>query len=113
MKSRNLKFLFFVLTISLCLGINVQKNFPKFLQIKNPDQPAGDANGGDSGEFLRRNQPQEHIFIPLINTLEAEYNPLFKDIRKFRKKQLEPDKGLKFKKKINEQLNSEVKKLIS
>ena len=47
-----------------------------FIQLKNPDQVAGDSVGGDNGEFLRRNQPQEHIIIPLINSLEAEYNSI-------------------------------------
>src|SRR4051812_3638857 len=105
------KLLLFIFYISICRC----QEFPKFLQtqLSNPDQSAGDANGGDSGEFLRRNQPMEHIFIPFINTLEAEYNPLFMDIKKYRKKLLEPDKGLKYKKKISDQLNSEVKNLIS
>lgn len=51
------------------------------LRGKNPDETLADINGGNNGEFLRRNQPQEHIIIPLINSLEAEYTPLA-DIRK-------------------------------
>jgi hypothetical protein len=90
-------------------------NMPKFIQIqtnfRNPDQVAADSGGGDSGEFLRRNQPQEHIFIPLIDTLEAEY--LIPEIRKYRKIVTKPDKGIKLKLKIDEELNKEVNKIIS
>ena len=80
---------------------------PYFLQVttENPDQPAGGSAGGDNGEFMRRNQPQEHIIIPLINSLEAEYNPLFSDIRKYRKKVTKKDKGIEYRKKINNLLN--------
>jgi hypothetical protein len=83
-------------------------------EYKNPDQVAGDSVGGDSGEFLRRNQPQEHIIIPLINILEAEYNPWFApNIKKYRKELVKPDKGLKFMKKLNEELNKEVNKIVN
>jgi hypothetical protein len=91
-----------------------QNLYPKFLQISasNPDQAAGGAGGGDSGEFLRRNQPQEHIIIPLINSLEAEYNPLFSDIRKYRRKVNKIDKGIEYKKKLNFLLNSQLLSLL-
>ena len=53
------------------------------IKSKNPDEVLADSNGGDSGEFVRRNQPQEHLIIPLINSSEAEYIPNI-DIRKYR-----------------------------
>ena len=53
------------------------------IKSKNPDEVLADSNGGDSGEFVRRNQPQEHLIIPLINYSEAEYIPNI-DIRKYR-----------------------------
>jgi hypothetical protein len=56
---------------------------PKFLQIQNPDQPNGGSSGGQSGEFVRRDQITEHIMIPLLNTFEVEF-PFAKDIRAFR-----------------------------
>lgn len=66
------------------------------------------------GEFLRLNQPQEHIIIPLINSFEVEYNPFVApSIKKYRKdlvKYLKKDKDLKFKMKQDEELNAEVDK---
>ena len=86
----------------------------KFIQLDNPDQVAGDSVGGDNGEFLRRNQPQEHIIIPLINTLEAEYNSIFApDIKNFRKEAVKPDKGVKFKVNISKELDGQVQKLLN
>ena len=54
------------------------------VKLKNPDEVLADSNGGNNGEFMRRNQPQEHVIIPLINSLEAEYTPNI-DIKEFRK----------------------------
>jgi hypothetical protein len=84
----------------------------RFALIKNPDQVAADSGGGDNGEFLRRNQPQEHLIIPLINNLEAEYSPLFSDIKKFRKKAVEKDKGIVIRIKEDKELVEEINKLL-
>lgn len=95
--------------------LNLSENSnPKFLQISasNPDQAAGGSGGGDNGEFLRRNQPQEHIIIPLINSLEAEYNPVFTDIRKYRRKVNKKDRGIEYKKKLNNFLNIQLQSLL-
>jgi len=66
------------------------------------------------GEYLRLNQPQEHIIIPLINSFEVEYNPFVAPkIKKYRKdlvKFLKADKDLKFKMKQNDELNAKVNK---
>ena len=65
-------------------------NFPKFIQIKNPEQSAGFAGGGDSGEFTRWHQPQEHMLVPFVLDIQADYNPwVAHDIKKFRKKYVE------------------------
>jgi hypothetical protein len=91
---------------------NINPILPKFLQVKNPDQPSGDSNGGDSGEFLRRDQPAEHILIPLINELEAEYI-FIPDIRTYRNKEerqyAHTEKLLKY----NEEEGKIVEKLLS
>jgi hypothetical protein len=84
----------------------------RFANIKNPDQVAADSGGGDNGEFLRRNQPQEHLIIPLINNLEAEYNPVFSDIKKFRKKSVKKDKGIVFRIKEDKELTEKINKLL-
>jgi len=57
--------------------------YPKFIQVQNPDQPAGGAGGGNSGEFVRRDQITEHILIPLLSTFDVEF-PFAKDIREYR-----------------------------
>lgn len=63
----------------------------------NPDQPSASSGGGDSGEFIRRHQPQEHLFIPLINSVTGDYNPYFQtDIKKYRKEKTKLDKNIKF-----------------
>ena len=85
----------------------------RFAGVENPDQPGAASMGGDNGEFLRRNQPQEHIIVPLINILEAEYNPLFMDIKKFRKKELETDKGIEYRMKEDKELDARMKNLLS
>jgi hypothetical protein len=107
-----------LLSLLVKLSFN-KKQFPKFTQkvevvsnFKNPNEPAADSNGGDSGEFLRRNQPQEHILIPLINSLEAEY-VLIPDIRKYRRTITSTDRGVEYRKKMNKDLNNEVKNLLS
>ncbi len=67
-----------------------------FLQASNPDQVL-QSSGGDSGEFKRRNEPQEHIIIPLIDTKEASYNPwVAVDIRNYRKMKIMPDRDIDF-----------------
>jgi hypothetical protein len=66
------------------------------IRYRNPDQSLS-SGGGSSGEIVRRNQPQEHIIIPLINTQEADYNPFVApDIREFRRKMLHKDSDLDF-----------------
>lgn len=65
--------------------------------IRNPDQPAASSGGGDSGEFIRRHQPQEHLFIPLINKQTGDYNPFFNtDIKIYRKENTKLDSNIKF-----------------
>jgi hypothetical protein len=103
MKIINLLIIFFVLVFFV--------NFTHSVGVANPDQVASDSGGGDNGEFLRRNQPQEHIIIPLINSLEAEYT-FAPDIKKYRKKLNEPNKGIKFIIKRNEDLNKKVENLL-
>ena len=109
------KLLIFILLVEFSFN---KKQFPKFTQkveavsnLKNPNEPAADSNGGDSGEFLRRNQPQEHILIPLINSVEAEY-VLIPDIRKYRKT-VTTDRSVEIRKKRNKDLNDEVTNLLS
>ena len=34
--------------------------------LRNPDEVMADSNSANNGEFIRRNQPPEHIIIPLI-----------------------------------------------
>ena len=70
--------------------------------IKNPDENLDSNNGGNNGEFNRRTQPQEHIVIPLINTLEAEYTPNI-NIQDYTKSIVnEQDKQIKRTKKLSE-----------
>ncbi len=89
-----MKIIFFIIFIRTIFTFN--QDVFNFLQTKNPDQ-ALQAGGGDSGDFKRRDEPQEHIIIPLINTKEADYNPwVAPDIRKYRKEALKPDKDLEF-----------------
>jgi hypothetical protein len=67
------------------------------LGVKNPDQSLQAAASGGNAEFLRRNQPPEHVLIPLINTQEADYNPFVApDIREYRKRKLQEDKDIVF-----------------
>ena len=67
---------------SISSKIYVSK-YPKFIQVQNPDQPVGDAGGGNSGEFVRKDQITEHILIPLLSTFDVEF-PFAKDIREYR-----------------------------
>ena len=65
------------------------------LKSLNPDQPAASSGGGDSGEFVRRHQVQEHLFVPLINQVEGDYNPYFNtDIKKYRVQMTKLDKNI-------------------
>jgi hypothetical protein len=68
------------------------------LQVScNPDQALQAASTGSSSEYMRRNQPPEHVIIPLINTQEASYNPFVApDIREYRRKRLQTDKDIDF-----------------
>lgn len=43
--------------------------------MKNPDEVMADSNGGNSGEFIRRNQPPEHVIIPLLSNYTPIYFP--------------------------------------
>lgn len=72
-----------------CIVLLLLINEVVFVKIRsrNPDEVLADSNGGDNGEFVRRNQPQEHLIIPLINSLEAEYAPNI-DIRKYREEMI-------------------------
>ena len=89
-----MKIIYFIYILKTILTLN-QEVF-EFLQTNNPDQ-ALQSGGGDSGDFKRRDEPQEHIIIPLINTKEADYNPwVAPDIRKFRKEAMKPDKDIEF-----------------
>lgn len=79
------------------------------VKLKNPDEVLADSNGGNNGEFIRRNQPQEHVIIPLINSLEAEYTPNI-DIKEYRKiivKEIDEIKSRM--KKIDNELNKQFK----
>lgn len=78
---------------------------------KNPGDGASESGGGDNGEFLRRNQPQEHIIIPLINNLEVEY-PMISDIKDYRKQMLKKDKSLEIKQKRIKEMQKELSTLI-
>jgi hypothetical protein len=106
---------YIILYTLIFVQFHTSKDFPKFLQFssKNPDQVAGDTVGGDNGEFLRRNQPTEHLFVPLINNLQAEYNPMFNDIRKYRKEQVREDKGIKFQLKVGEEIDQKLKGMLN
>lgn len=78
-----MKVILLIMVITLILNeVNTVK-----LRNRNPDEVLADSNGGDNGEFVRRNQPQEHVIIPLINNLEAEYSPII-DIRKYREEMI-------------------------
>ena len=90
-------FLCFLMNFVISFNKN-DGNFPKFIQIKNPEQSAGFAGGGDSGEFTRWHQPQEHMLVPFVLDIQADYNPwVAPDIKKFRKQKLKVDRDLKFK----------------
>lgn len=76
--------------------------------LKNPEQPSGSSGGGDAGEFLRRHQVQEHLFVPLINNIEGDYNPYFDfDIKKYRKKETVLDKNIIFLSKLDKKYKDE------
>ncbi len=78
------------------------------IKIQNPEQPSGSSGGGDAGEFLRRHQVQEHLFVPLINNIEGDYNPYFDlDIKKYRKKEAVLDKNILFLAKLNKKYKDE------
>ncbi len=81
---------------------------PQFLQIQNPDQPSGGSTGGNSGEFVRRDQITEHIMIPLLNTFDVEF-PFAKDIREFRKDYVDKiNSDVKRALGINNQMNRDI-----
>lgn len=97
-----------VINLILILFLNIFT-----LKVKNPEQTAGDMGGGDSGQFVRRNQPIEHIIIPLMNKLNADYSKWSApDIKKWRTKELEKDKDLEYWKKRSERFASEAKMLL-
>ena len=55
-----MKVILLIMVITLILNeVNTVK-----LRNRNPDEVLADSNGGDNGEFVRRNQPQEHVIIP-------------------------------------------------
>ena len=114
-----MKILIFLTLLLLSFSYKFKKSmsisYPqRFSQVvtKNPDQVAGGSGGGDNGEFLRRNQPQEHIIVPLINSLEAEY-VFAPDIRKYRKSLTKTDKGIEFRLKINKEMNQQFYKIFN
>jgi hypothetical protein len=43
--------------------------------LQNPDEVMADSNSANNGEFIRRNQPPEHIIIPLISNQNVSYFP--------------------------------------
>ena len=43
--------------------------------LQNPDEVMADSNSANNGEFIRRNQPPEHIIIPLITIQNVSYFP--------------------------------------
>jgi len=81
-------------------------------KAKNPGDGASESGGGDNGEFLRRNQPQEHIIIPLINSLEVEY-PMISNIKDYRRERLMKDKNLDYKQKRIKEMQKELNNLIN
>lgn len=95
---------FLAIALGVLLGCVRPRNLNfSFMQSGNPDQVAGSSTGGDNGEFLRRNQPQEHLFIPLINSLEVEYNPyVAPDIREYRHKESKDERESKLRTKMDQ-----------
>ncbi len=67
------------------------------MQAESMGLQAGGGNGQSNDDWTRRNEPQEHVIIPLIDTKEASYNPFVApDIREYRKKKTEEDKDVEF-----------------
>ncbi len=106
-------FVFFLVLLDSYFSIKAIKTINQnFLQLKNPDQPAGGSGGGNSGEFNRRDQVQEHVIIPLINTLEAEY--IFApNIKEYRQNFVaQSQAGMNRLNKINTRLNTQFSNIL-
>ena len=55
----------------------INLNIIFLLRLKSPDIPLSQAGLTNSGEFKRKHEPPEHLFIPLLNTIVGDYNPYF------------------------------------
>lgn len=93
-----------VLASIICLHLQIKIESKVGAEIMNPDIGTNSSGGGASGEFLRKHQPQEHLFVPVLNTMSGDYNPYFDtNIKEFRKKYLKIDPQLKYERLINQQ----------
>ena len=91
-----MKIIILAKSILIILGIYCSFTLEIKIKIRNPDITAGSSGGGDSGEFERKHQPMEHIFVPILNTVEGDYNPYFNtNIKIYRQNKLQLDKGIK------------------
>lgn len=87
-----------------CLNEQLKLRVGLSTEAHNPDIGTNSSGGGASGEFLRKHQPQEHLFVPILNTMSGDYNPFFDtNIKDFRKKYLQLDPNLKYERTINKE----------